>query len=86
MIFSKNVLIDYTNWRGKRRKRLIRPVHLEFENNEYHSDTEWTLYADDLEDGIRKGFPMSQIHEWNSLTEKETEMGLYLSAAEESPV
>lgn len=58
----KIVEIDYTNWRGERRWRMILPSDLRFENNEWHPDTQWMLYATDVEDGKLKGFTLSGIH------------------------
>ena len=64
----KVVEIDYTNWRGERRKRLIRPTgRLDFENTQWHSETQWLLEAID-EDGKIKQFAMKDIHSWEPRT------------------
>lgn len=58
------VTIDYTNWRGERKERKINPLSISFENNEWHSDTQWLLLAIDIESGIVKTFAMCNIHSW----------------------
>jgi predicted DNA-binding transcriptional regulator YafY len=58
------VVIDYTNWRGERAMRRIRPLRLVFENNEWHPDTQWLLEAVDLDKGEERTFAMSNIHSW----------------------
>ena len=58
------VIIDYTNWRGERRKREIIPYRIDFENTEWHPDTQWLLEAFDCEDGEVKQFAMKDIHGW----------------------
>ncbi len=35
----KEVIIDYTNWRGERSVRRIFPLGISFENNEWHPET-----------------------------------------------
>lgn len=61
----QEVLIDYTNWRGERSKRRIRPLRLVFENNEWHTETQWLLEAVDLESGAERSFAMLGIHSWD---------------------
>lgn len=63
---SESVIIDYTNWRGERRKRLIRPVNIIFGSNEWHTEPQWLLHAVDLEASEKalKLFALSGIHEW----------------------
>jgi predicted DNA-binding transcriptional regulator YafY len=60
----REVLIDYTNWRGERRERRIRPLGLFFENNEWHPDTQWLLEAVDVESGELRTFALASIHSW----------------------
>lgn len=73
---SQFVVIDYTNWKGNRRERSIRPIELFFGINErYHPKKQWLLKAIDLEDHEMevseteakpktKDFAMSNIHSW----------------------
>jgi predicted DNA-binding transcriptional regulator YafY len=64
---QKDVEIDYTNWRGERRWRPIRPISLNFESNEWHQNSQWLLEAIDLQDGQTKTFSMATVHGWSEL-------------------
>lgn len=63
---SDVVQIDYTNWRGVRRYRKIRPLGIKFCCTQYHLDMQWIVWVIDEEDGsdVVKAFAMSSIHEW----------------------
>lgn len=61
---NKDVSIDYTNWRGERRVRTIRPIGVSFGHNQWHEKPQWLLQALDVEDGKVKTFAMSGIHSW----------------------
>jgi hypothetical protein len=58
------VLIDYTNWRGERLKRLISPMNLTWGESKYHKGIQWILLAMDCEDRKTKEFAMKDIHSW----------------------
>jgi hypothetical protein len=60
------VKIDYTNWRGVRSTRLIQPIEIRFEENEWHKPAQWLLIAIDHSDRNyqEKGFAMKNIHSW----------------------
>lgn len=60
------VTIDYTNWRGERRKRVVFPVGIYFGWNEWHKTPQWLLIALDLENNAaRREFATANIHgEW----------------------
>lgn len=59
------VLIDYTNWRGIRAERRIRPVSVEFASNKWHPETQWLLNAEDLDNlGDVRTFALANIHSW----------------------
>lgn len=60
----KEVLIDYTNWRGERSTRRIIPLSIAFENNEWHPESQWLLEAVDVEKGDVRTFAMQNIHCW----------------------
>lgn len=60
----QEVIIDYTNWRGVRALRRIRPLRVVFENNEWHPETQWLLEAVDIEKGEVRTFAMATIHDW----------------------
>lgn len=61
---QQEVVIDYTNWEGKRSVRRIRPLQLSFENNEWHPETQWLLEAVDLDKGWTRSFALANIHSW----------------------
>lgn len=60
----QHVIIDYTNWRGERGLRRIIPLSIQFENSEWHPDTQWILYAVDIDRGASREFAMASIHSW----------------------
>jgi len=60
----QEVMIDYTNWRGERSLRRVRPLQIDFENNEWHPETQWLLLAIDVEKGEPRTFAMKNIHSW----------------------
>jgi hypothetical protein len=64
---KQEVMIDYTNWRGERAMRRIRPLSVAFENNEYHPETQWLLEAVDLETMSERTFAMANIHSWRNI-------------------
>lgn len=61
---AQEVTIDYTNWRGVRSYRRVRPLRIVFENNEWHMQTQWIMYAVDLEKGEERALAMDSIHSW----------------------
>lgn len=67
---NKLVLIDYTNWRGERRTRRIRPTEngLRFTKNQFHPTPQWLLTAIDDETGQMRTFAMANIHSWSAVT------------------
>lgn len=63
------VEIDYTNWKGERKKRTIlpRPGGVVFEGNKFHPKPQWILYAMDVEKKEERGFAMENIHSWRQV-------------------
>ena len=61
----QEVIIDYTNHRGVRTVRGIRPLYVAFENNEWHPETQWLLYAVCLRSNDVRTFAMKNIHSWS---------------------
>lgn len=59
--------IDYTNWRGERRARTIRPHALVLKESPWHSGVQWILEAWDGD--TLKDFSMSGIHSWSNVHE-----------------
>jgi len=62
---SKSVIIVYTNWRGVMAVRRIVPLRMEFENSEWHPETQWVLYALDLDKREERVFAMKDIESWD---------------------
>lgn len=62
------VVIDYTNYRGERRKRRIQPVPntLRFTETPHHKPAQWVLNAYDCEreDRPQRTFALKDIHSW----------------------
>lgn len=56
------VEIDHTNWRGERRKRLVRPIRWFFGSNKWHREEQWLMVAYCLERGEERDFAMSGLH------------------------
>jgi predicted DNA-binding transcriptional regulator YafY len=69
IVAGKTVVIDYTNWRGDRREREIRPLSsgLQFTKNQWHPDPQWLLQAVDVESGSVRTFAMRNIHSWREV-------------------
>ncbi len=61
---NKNVIIDYTNWRGERGLRRILPIEVFFGINEFHPGEQWLLKAIDLDKNVERVFAMKDIHSW----------------------
>lgn len=68
----RTVCIDYTNYKGKRRSRRIKPEEfsgrflLRFGTTPFHKEPQWLLEAIDVEKGPRT-FAMKDIHSWRRL-------------------
>jgi predicted DNA-binding transcriptional regulator YafY len=60
----KFVTIDYTNWRGERTNRYVRPIRLEWGANEWHQTPQWLLVAHDADKNAERTFALSNIHSW----------------------
>lgn len=65
---TKTVVVDYTNWEGKRRDRIINISKLYFGDSPYHPEEQWLLEAVDVETGKNRIFAMSSIHSWRKAT------------------
>jgi predicted DNA-binding transcriptional regulator YafY len=70
----KRVVIDYTNHRGERGKRVIEPLpeHIGFGRNDYHTEPQWLLDAFDVGKGEMRTFAMKDIHSWEPAPEENT--------------
>ena len=58
-----DVVIDYTNYRGERAKRKIRPISIKFGSNQWHAEPQWLMDALDLDKNEVRTFAMRDIHE-----------------------
>lgn len=63
---DRSVIIDYTNWQGKRRWRRITPLGLRFGVSGWHTEPQWLLHArdDEADDRAIKEFALKDIHAW----------------------
>lgn len=60
---DKPAFVVYTNWKKRTSVRHIRPVEVKYTVTEFHSDEQWILFCEDLdEDSSVKGFAMADIH------------------------
>jgi predicted DNA-binding transcriptional regulator YafY len=59
-----NVIIDYTNHRGERRERVIRPQSIMYCRSLFHEGEQWLLHAIDMEKMEQRSFAMKDIHSW----------------------
>jgi predicted DNA-binding transcriptional regulator YafY len=59
------VVIDYMNYRGERRERIVWPLTFVFGKSPFHDDGEqWFMNAMDMETGNYRMFAMKDIHSW----------------------
>lgn len=65
---ERTVRIDYTNWRGERRKRDVLPMSIYWGSTSYHPKNQWLLRAIDLESSSKslKVFALNDIHSWEN--------------------
>ena len=59
---ATTLMVDYSNYRGERAWRRIRPSYLHFANSPYHPHTQWLLHALDLEKEVERDFALKDIH------------------------
>lgn len=63
---ENKVQIDYTNWKGERRERLITPRQggIFWGSNEWHKEPQWLLRAFCHEKKAERVFAVKDIHSW----------------------
>lgn len=61
---KESVKIIYTNYRGKKSERIIKPVSLWYGSTEWHTEEQWLLHAIDLEKDAERDFAMKDIEHW----------------------
>ncbi len=59
---TKFATIDYTNWRGERGERSIRPIRIEWGSNQWHLEPQWLLVAHDEKTNSERTFALEKIH------------------------
>ena len=62
------IVIDYTNWRGERRRRRVKPVRFFYGEVSWHPGPQWLMDAIDLDrtdDDRLRTFALSGIHSWS---------------------
>ncbi len=64
---TNQVIIDYTNHRGERAKRVILPINIVYEATDWHPEAQWILRAYDVEKAAFRAFAMKDIHSWQSV-------------------
>ena len=64
---AARVSIDYTNYKGERKIRIILPQMIWFGHTEHHPEHQWILEAWDLEKNALRSFAMRDIHKWETL-------------------
>jgi hypothetical protein len=58
------VEIDYTNHRGVRAMRRIRPLEFHFGTSPYHPEPQFLIEAIDLDKGGHRTFAAKDVHDW----------------------
>lgn len=64
MTRERVVRIDYTNYRGERRERVVLPLEIGFRETPHHRPAQWVLEAFDVEKQARRTFALKDIHSW----------------------
>jgi hypothetical protein len=65
-VSTMDVTIDYTNHRGERALRRIKPLAITFERTTWHPEPQWLLWAQDIDKRVKRAFAMKDIHSWTS--------------------
>lgn len=60
------VTIDYTNYRGERGLRQVRPIRIIYSPTEWHKEAQWLLEAFDTSRGADRLFALKDIHSWTA--------------------
>ena len=62
---DRRVVIDYTNWRGERRERVVEPIMIGYTHTEHHPEDQWLMLARDEEE--KKWFSLANVHGWRPI-------------------
>ncbi len=68
---SATVWIKYTNYKGERAWRRVLPREIKFGCNEWHKESQWLMFAIDLEKDAVRTFAMKDVHEWRNTPPEE---------------
>jgi predicted DNA-binding transcriptional regulator YafY len=60
------VNLDYTNHRGERAARLVRPIRLWFGSSAWHREPQWLLECFDVDKRATRDFALAGIHSWKA--------------------
>jgi hypothetical protein len=60
------VFLDYTNYKGERNWRKVRPIRLWYGRTEHHPRDQWLLDAWDIDRGAERTFALHGILRWDS--------------------
>jgi hypothetical protein len=62
---AREIIIDYTNWRGERGLHKIRPTgRCLFEQNQWHPTPQWLLEAVNVDKNETRLYAIATIHCW----------------------
>ena len=64
------IRIDYTNHRGERRIRKVRPIQVWFGDSPYHKGEQWFFEAWDCARNRRRDFLLVDIHAFHRLDDE----------------
>ena len=67
---SKVVVILYTNYRGDRASRKIKPERIYFGSSQWYPEEQWLLDALDLGKGEPRSFAIKDIESWTPVSER----------------
>jgi predicted DNA-binding transcriptional regulator YafY len=63
------VVMHYRNWRGSESVRVIMPLSMEFEANDFHPIEQWFVVGFCFDKMARRHFAMKDIIHWSTLEE-----------------
>lgn len=80
----KAVVIDYTNYEGKRAWRHVVPRSFKFSSAKpWHPERAWLMEAFDLQKKLGRTFAMDNIHAWHAADSAEGRMVLRVLTCKE---
>lgn len=68
--------IDYTNYKGVRSQRVIRPEGVRWGSNEWHPEPQWLMDAFDVSKEARRTFALKDIHAMDNFSDNEDYVSL----------